>query len=447
MNLKPLLILPPLILGVAGYIWMTQPDATAAQPVEEAKLAVRVMTVEPSAHVVSATGFGRVEAVRSWSAISQVDGRVTQTHTDLSVGTVVDAGALLIQVDKTDYELAIQKSEANIAAAEAQLAELDGQEENSQNLLALEQRSLEVAQAEFDRNQNLFDSGTASAATLDAAQKTLLAQENAVTNLTNTIALYPAQRQSAEATLAVREAELAEAERGLSNTTITAPFRGRVSAEMVQVGQFIRTGEQLVTIDAIDTAEVVGAFQPQAFASVVSAAFDGRNPDVTEVDATQVIEIMKRGDIKAYVALEFAGVQARYPAQLARFRGTIDSETGTIGLAVRIDDPLVVDTNGGRPPLEFGAFVGVVLEGTTPAEAIAVPRTAIRQGDDGAPFVYTATADDRLAITPIILGPVAGDMILVQDGLAAGDRVILSAPRPPIERLSLTPIEDTGVTQ
>ncbi len=447
MNLKPLLVLPPLALGVAGYLWMTQPTDTTSEPAEEARLAVRVMTVAPASHVVSATGYGRVEAVRSWSAVSQVDGRVVETIEDLSVGTVVDAGALLIQVDQTDYELAVQKSRANIAAAEAQLAELDGQETNSENLLALEQRTLDVAQAEFERNQNLFDRGAASASTLDAAQKTLLAQENAVTNLTNTIALYPAQRQSAEATLALREAELAEAERGLSNTTITAPFRGRISAEAVQVGRFIRTGEELVTLDAIDTAEVVGAFQPRAFAAVVSAALDGKFPDVTEVEATQVVEYMRRGDVQAYVVIDFAGLQARYPAKLVRFRGTIDSDTGTIGVAVRINDPLVAKATEQRPPLEFGAFVGVVLEGTTPDQVIAIPRAAIRQGDNGEPFVYTATADDRLAITPVALGPVAGDLILVQEGLASGDRVVLSAPRPPIEGLALTVIEDTGATQ
>ncbi|MEL6837819.1 MAG: efflux RND transporter periplasmic adaptor subunit [Pseudomonadota bacterium] len=445
MNLKPLLILPPLALGMAGYMWMTQPSDSATQPIEEARLAVRFMTVEPAPLVVSAAGFGRVEAVRTWSAVSQVDGRVTETVEDLAVGTVVDAGAVLVQVDETDYALAVRKSEANIAAAEAQLVELDRQEENSQNLLDLEQRSLDVAQAEFDRVQTLFDNGTSTAASLDTAQRTLLAQENTVINLTNTLALYPAQRQSAEATLAVREAELAEAERGLANTTIVAPFRGRISAEAVEAGQFIRTGEQLVSLDAIDVAEVVGAFQPQAFAAVVGAALNGKFPDVTEIEATQVIEFMKRGDVEASVQFEFAGLQARYPAELARFRGTIDSETGTLGVAVRVNDPLLVSAGQNRPPLEIGAFVSVVLEGTTTSQAIAIPRAAVRQSDDGSPFVYTATEENRLAVTPVTLGPVADDKILVQSGLVAGDRVVLSAPRPPIEGLALTLIEDPSV--
>jgi len=447
MNLKSLLIVPPLALGIAGYIWMTQPSDTAPAPTEETRLAVRVMTVAPSQHLVTATGYGRVEALRSWSAISQVEGRVVETFDDLAVGSVVEAGDLLVQVDTTDYELALQKSRANIAAAEAQLVELDAQEANSQNLLALEQRSLDVAVAEFARTQNLFNSGTASAATLDAAQKTLLAQENAVTNLTNTISLYPAQRQSAEATLAVREAELAEAERNLANTTITAPFRGRVSAEAVQVGRFIRTGEDLLTIDGIESAEVVGAFQPQAFAAVVGASLNGRFPDVAEVAATEVMDYMRRGDIQAYVVAEFAGREVRYPAELTRFRGTVDGDTGTIGVAVRVDDPLIARTGDQRPPLEFGAFVGVVLEGVTPDQAIAIPRAAIQQGDNGLPFVYTATAEDRLAMTGITLGPVAGDLILVQDGLAADDRVVLSSPRPPIEGLALTVVTDGGVAQ
>ncbi|MEL6573424.1 MAG: efflux RND transporter periplasmic adaptor subunit [Pseudomonadota bacterium] len=447
MNLKALLILPPLILAGFGYAWMTSPQDAVAQTADEARLAVRVNTVQEAPLVVSVRGFGRVEPVRSWSAVSQVDGRVTETVDDLAVGTIVDAGALLVQIDTTDYELTVQKSEANIAAAEATLVELDGQEENSNRLLEIEQRVLEVTQDEFERTQDLFDQGTASASSLDSSQKSLLAQENSVVNLTNTVALYPSQRKSAEATLAVRQAELAEAERALSNTTITTPFRGRVSSEAVQVGQFVRVGEQLATIDAINVVEVVGAFQPQNFSGVISAALDGQFDDVAEIEATRVIEFLRRGGVEAYVELDFAGVFARYPAELMRFNGVIDDSTGTIGIAVHVKDPLLVNGQGDRPPLQTGAFVSVVLQGVTPDQSISIPRAAVQQADDGTPYVYTATNEDRLGIAPITVGPVAGDQIMITEGLVAGDRVVLSSPRPPIEGLALTPVEETVAVQ
>lgn len=448
MNLRPLLLLPPIALGVAGYIWMTQPDeTTAASTAQEQRLAVRVMTVRQEQLTVSAEGYGRVEPVRSWSAVSQVDGRVTDVFGDLAEGTLVEDGVTLIQVDQTDYDLAIRKSTANIAAAEATLLELERQEANSQSLLEVEERILDVAQAEYDRVSNLVERGTSTAAALDTAQKTLLAQETSVTNLNNTLALYPAQRASAEATLAVRQAELAEAQRGLANTTIVAPYHGRVSDKSVQVGQFIRTGEQLLTIDAVDQFEVVGLFQPNSLGSVIEVALGGRFEGVAEVDVSRLIEYLNAADIEASVVMEFAGEQARFPAELVRFRGSIDNETGTVGFAVRVDDPLIAAADRNRPPLQIGTFVTVVLE-SRPSEAlIAIPRAAVHQNDAGQPFVYTVDAETRLAITPIVPTAVSGDTILVAEGLVDGDLLVLSMPRPPIEGLALTPIPVAGESQ
>lgn len=32
MNFRPLLIVPPLVLGVLGFMWMTQSEETASEP-------------------------------------------------------------------------------------------------------------------------------------------------------------------------------------------------------------------------------------------------------------------------------------------------------------------------------------------------------------------------------------------------------------------------------
>ena len=444
MNLKPLLVIPPVVLGILGYVWMTQPDETPAEPQVVSQQAVRIITVAEDPITVTARGFGRVAAVRSWSAVSQVEGRVTKTHLDLATGTIAEDGVLLVQVDPTDYELAIDKSEANIQAAKAALSELEKQEANSRRLLELEQRILKVTQAEYDRIETLFKSGTTTNAALDTVQKTLLAGENSLLTLTNSIELYPAQRASAEATLAVRQAELAEAKRGLANTIIKAPFRGRVSEQAVQVGQFIRTGEELVVLEAVDEVEVVGAFQPQAFGSMIRASLGQELQSINIFDVTQIVEFMKQVGVSAYLEYDFSGGKARYPADINRFRGGIDSDTGTLGVVVRVKDPLVIKTGQNRPPLDIGRFVSVVLEAHPKNGAITVPRAVIQQDDDGKPFVYTADADDKLAISPVTPGAVVGDRIIIQDGLNVGDRVLLSTPQPAIVGLALTPVLDGG---
>lgn len=447
MDFKPLLIVPPLALGVLGFMWMTQPESAASAPQEETRLAVRTLTVGEELLTLSATGYGRVEAVRSWSAVSQVEGRVLETFSDLAVGTVVEAGDLLLEIDPTDYDLTIAKTEANIAAAEATLAELAQQEANTRRLLDVEQRVFEVARAEFERIEALSENGTVTPASLDTAQKSLLSQENSLISLTNTLELYPTQRATAEATLAVRQAELAEAQRGRANTTITAPFRGRISAKAVETGQFVRLGNDLLTLDAIDQAEVVGAFQPGSFGNLMRSAVGPQLENMAEIDATRVIEYMTQSGVSAYVELDFAGEVARYPAEPTRFRGAIDSETGTLGIAVRIDDPLVANAPASTPPLEFGSFVSVVLEATPDAGVISVPRAILQQDDSGQPFVYTANAEDRLAVSPVTPGPIAGDRILILDGLESGDRVLLTTPRPSVLGVALAVVEPEASEQ
>lgn len=444
MNLKPLLILPPLVIGIAGYVAMNRADSPQVETREESRLAVRVMTIAAGPLDVTATGYGRVEAVRNWTAVSQVSGRVMEAISDLSEGALVDEGTVVMKIDPVDYELAVQKSQANIAAAEAALAELDGKENNSKRLLELEQSILEVAQAEYDRVKALVDRGSSAASALDTSQKTLLAQENAVTSLTNTLALYPAQRASAEATLAVRKAELAEAERGLENTTITAPFRARISDAPVDIGQYVTAGTTLVALNGVDAAEIIASFQPSAFGSVVQVGLGQTLEAVSEIDATRIVDLLAQAGISATVSMDIPDFDATWDANLVRFRGTIDSETGTVGMAVQVADPLKANSEVRRPPLSIGSFVSVTLHSKAAEDTIAIPRAALRYDDAGQAFVYTADAEDRLAVARVTPGPVTGDLVLIRDGLTDGDRLILSDPRPPIPGMGLTLVTSGG---
>lgn len=444
MNLKPLFLIPPIVLGVAGFLWMTAGEKAPVEARPEATLAVRVISVEAQAVSATATGYGRVQAVRDWAAVSEVEGRVVSHAQGLAEGTILAEGQVIVQVDQTDYHLAAQKAQANIAAAQAALAELDRQQENTQRSLQVEQRIIAVAQDEVDRARRLLETGAGTQASLDSAQKVLLAQETAVTNRQNTLALFEAQRASGEATLAVRQAELAEAKRSLEKTTIRAPFRGRVASVDVETDQFIRTGDQLVTLEGTEAIEVVAEIQPNAFSPLIRTALGGVFQPGTEIDASQVIAFLNAAGVTATVRMELAEFKASYPAEIVRFRGTIDNQTGTIGLAVRVANPLRANREENKPPLSVGAFVSVDLQAAPVEGMIAVPRAAVRQDDTGAPFVYLADAEDRLALRPITPGPILGDRVVVTEGLAAGDRLVLSDPQPPVPGLKLTPVVADG---
>lgn len=440
MTLRPLLFLLPVLAGIAGFIVMTREDDRPSAPPEDTRLAVRVVELRP--HPVSATavGYGRVEAVRDWSAIAEVQGRILSLAEDVAVGSILDAGTVLAEIDRTDYELSRQKSLANIAAAEAQLSELDRQVENSRASLEVEQRILEVAQAEFDRIASLVGRGTSTQASLDSTQKVLLAQTNAVTQLENTLALYPSQRETLEATLAVRKAELAEAERSLEKTTLRAPFRGRVSQLNVEDGQFVRIGDTLLTLEDTAAAEITAEVQPSAFVPMILVGLGDRYSADSIVDISQAVEILTGAGITAEVSMQIAGIDARWPAELVRLRGTMDSETGTLGLVVRVKDPLVGMRQINRPPLNVGSFVTVTFSTRPQPDGLTVPRRALQYDDDGASFVYVVDEGDRLGKRFIETGQVIGENILVLDGLKGGELLVLTDPRPPVIGMALDPV-------
>ncbi|MGH1355305.1 MAG: efflux RND transporter periplasmic adaptor subunit [Thalassovita sp.] len=441
MNLRPLLIVPPLALGVLGFLWMTQDQGGEAAPRPEAELAVRVEQVTPRDLTPEAVGYGRVEAVHNWSAISEVQGRIVTIADGLAEGRIVEENELLIAVDKTDYILTADKAEANILAAHARLAELDRQEKNTQASIAMEQRVLEVTQSEHARIKDLVARGTGTQSALDAQEKTLLKQEQAVANLENTMALYPSQRKSAEATLAVRQFEFAEAKRALAKSEIRAPLRGRVVAVSVEAGQFIRVGESLLTVEGSEAAEIVAEIQPTEFRKVVisTVADDGGIASLS--DTSQVIDVLEKLGVRAEVRMNIPGVDAAWPAKITRMRGSLDSTTGTLGLVVEVAQPTTIGGPvQGRPPLTVGAFVSVIFTGPAQPETISVPRDALRYDDAGQSYVYIADTDNRLRTRLVSVGAVHGDRILVQTGLEPGDLVLLSDPRPPVPGLRLIPV-------
>ncbi|MCP3972794.1 MAG: efflux RND transporter periplasmic adaptor subunit [Rhodobacteraceae bacterium] len=444
MNIKSLLLLPPLAIGIGGLMWMNSREAPLVEAAETAQLAVRVSTVAEAPVSVTATGYGRVVAATEWSAVSQVQGRVTELADGLSEGKIVEAGEVLVRVERTDYDLAVQRAKANVATAEASLQELDLQEVNTRRSLGVQQGILDLAKINLDRAEELLASGTGTRAAVENAQSAYLAQQSSVVNLQNTVDLVPVQRSAAEAALAAQRVALAEAETNLSRTTITAPFRGRIAASPVQKDQFIRTGESLLTLHDISAVEVTAEIQPQAFLPLAASVFGPNFMAGSDIDAARAIEVLTEAGVTATVGLEQASGTRSYRAQLVRFRGTVNAETGTIGFTVQVNDPLVANRQSGRLPLNVGAFVSVDLVAPARDGVIAIPRAILHRDDQGAPFVYVADDEDRLEIRPVTTGIVLDDRVTISQGLQTGDRLILSKPHPPIPGIDLILVPFSG---
>lgn len=134
---------------------------------------------------------------------------------DVDTGDVVTMGQQLAALDPTSLELAVRSARADLANAEATLA----------NAQSVEQRT-----------RALFKTGTQTQAAVESTEQT---------------------RQAAQSSVVQAQSALQKAEEQLSYTRITASFDGVVTATSAEVGQVVAAGASVVTLARPDERDAV----------------------------------------------------------------------------------------------------------------------------------------------------------------------------------------------
>jgi RND family efflux transporter MFP subunit len=416
---RALWVLPPLAIGVAVVIFMgsgRQPPAKAE--IGEPSQSVRVVEAISVDLVPEAKGYGAVQPGKVWAAVAQVAGRVIDTYPRLRDGEIVPAGTLLFRIDPVDYEL-------KLAQAEAELAELDVQEQNANASLAIDRSNLRLALRETERLSKLSQQGTASQSDVDNAERTMLSARTAVQNTANILALLPTQRR-------LLEAKVSQAKRDLANTAVKAPFNLRIADLAIEKDQYVGVGQTLFNGDAVERVEIVA----QVAISSLRKLFIGRDeplPDVTELQD----RMRDFTGFQPLVRMDIGNETAEWQADFIRFTDQVDPQTRTLGVVVGVDKPFEKVIPGRRPPLSKGMFVQVVIRGHTQPGRTILPRSAVRAGN-----VYVVGQDNRLQVRPVSLLFSQGPLSVIDRGIEPGDRIVVSDPIPAVAGMLLTPVPD-----
>jgi membrane fusion protein (multidrug efflux system) len=166
---------------------------------------------------------------------------------------VLNAGDLIAQIDKRDYENAFAEAEARRKAAgdqipniDAQIAAQQAQVEQAQQQVNQSQAALQFAQQQFDRAQTLAHSGNGTVqnaqqqeSNLLQAQADLARAQAAVSSAQKQILVLQAQRQSATASLSEAKAARDQAKLNLEYTSIRAAQPGRIAKLSAAQGQYV----------------------------------------------------------------------------------------------------------------------------------------------------------------------------------------------------------------
>lgn len=441
--LKRLLIVPPLLLGVLVLVWQFRSETRPQQrEPEEMSRAVRAIAARPVVFVPRATGYGTVRPGRVWEAVAQVSGKIIEMHPRLDTGRLIPAGTVILRIDPTDYELAIVRHEADLQIATAKLAELEVRQANTRASLAIERRALTLAEEDLARQRALLERGNTSQAVADQTEAAFLTQRQRRQELENQLRLLPAERQSLEASIAQTEAQIEEARLNLERTVMRLPFDARIAQVNGEPTQFVRVGDILGVADSIDVAEVEAQFSIGRIAALVRSDLD-----LSALSAGELAEVPGSLGLDATVRLRTDAVAASWEARFERLSERIDPQTRTVGMIVAVDEPYRKTIPGKRPPLVKDMFVEVELRGRPRPSTLVVPRTALHRNDAGDPVLYLVGPDERLAIRQVTRGPTQGDLVVIEQGLEPGERVIISDLLPAIAGMKLSVHEDEALVE
>ncbi|QIG95431.2 biotin/lipoyl-binding protein [Bradyrhizobium sp. 6(2017)] len=171
----------------------------------------------------------------------------------------VTAGDVIARLDDRDYLVALAQAEAQVAAAQASIENVDAQLDVQQAQIAANQAQVDqahaalvFAQQQATRFQHLEQTGYGTVQNSEQYTSQLHQQQAALLSAQATLNLaqrqvesLKAQRKSAVANLAQAEAQRDQAQLNLSYTTVTAAQPGRVVNLSAAVGQFAQAGTNL----------------------------------------------------------------------------------------------------------------------------------------------------------------------------------------------------------
>jgi len=187
----------------------------------------------------------------------------------------VKAGQLLARIDDRDFKIALAQAQADVAASEASLRNLDAQIELQKPVIAQQAAEVDAADAnlkfaeqERARYDELMKSGSGTvqrAQQTDAALRAQTAQlqqgKAGLIAANKKLEVLATDRAKAVAQLDRARAVAQQAELNLSYTQITAPVGGTVGARTLRVGQFVQAGTQLMAVVPLDQVYVVANFK------------------------------------------------------------------------------------------------------------------------------------------------------------------------------------------
>jgi RND family efflux transporter MFP subunit len=311
---------------------------------------------------------GRTEAVDTVEVRARVKGFLESV--DFEPGAKVRAGDPGDESDPGDLLFTIESAPFVAAVDSARAA------------LAQQVAAQELAQVTLDRAQTAYDKGAVSE--IEMAEKR-------------------AELDAAKAAVDAAQAALQTAEIDLSYTRIYAPISGRISRELVSVGNLVGAGESTL-LTTIVQDDPIYAYVNISERDLLRYLAEGRPSRRPREQRTHVL--LQTADGETY----------KHEGEVDFADNRVDSTTGTVQVRAVFPNP-----DGKLFP---GLFVRVLAPDET-GEQMLVPEVALLRDLAGA-YVLVADDEDIVQRRDVQLGSRIQTERIIASGLEPGDRVIVN---------------------
>lgn len=418
-----LLILVSGWVGMNGLASLKEPPAEAKT--EERPIKVRTTTAQPRDYPVIISGYGEARALTVVTVAPEVSGRVVYTHPNLKAGQIIPAGDIMFRVDPSDYEAGLQEARAGVTQWQAIVARLKKQYAIDRQRLKTLERSAQLTKTEFERIKRLFEAdrvGTRSG--IDQAERAYNSALDQADQISQAVSLYPLQIREAESSLASSRARLSVADTNLSRCEIAAPFNARIQSAAVETGQFVSSGQNVLTLVDDTILEIqVSLDSRDARQWLQFEPVSDRQPTAWFGSLTPVECAIRWTEDKTGTG--WTGMLNRVV--------TFDQQTRTLTVAVRVNGQSAMGDGHRSLPLVEGMFCTVDIPGRTMRAVYRLPRQAVTFENKA----YLVDADNRLKTVDVRVERIEGEYVYVGQGINPGDTVILTRLIDPLENALL----------
>ncbi|MDX1680045.1 MAG: efflux RND transporter periplasmic adaptor subunit [Akkermansiaceae bacterium] len=360
-----LLICLGIVLLAAGICWLifnTQPEAERSTQKKVTPMLVEVVEVERGEHRPQIQVLGTVMPAREIELAARVSGEVIELADNFEAGSFFDAGETLLRIDPSDYEVALKQRE--------------GERDQAQAELALEEGRQKVAEADYQLLEEL---------------------DTAATEENRDLVLRKPQLKSAQGRLAIAEAALRRAQLDLERTTLVAPFDLQIIEDQVDLGSQVSPG--------IPLARLVGIERYWVRATVPLRA----------------LEWIEMGRSKVKIHNHAWPGQQHREGQVTQLIGALNEETRLARVLIGVEDPLARDSeHQGKPSLLIDSVLQCTIAGRAIPDSIRIERSLLRGGNK----VWVMDEEDKLRIVEAEVAFEDHSHAYITGGIEDGARIV-----------------------